>query len=85
MDRVFSSALVNAIYSFHASAAAYTEFWNNSYAELNLKSTCLVTCRIIWKAFVQESKDIGLASQQHLTLSDNLSINEVTQKAFNHL
>ena len=86
VDRVFSSAVVNAIYSFHASAAAYTEFWNNSYAELNLKSTCLVTRRIIWKAFVQESiRDIGLASQQHLTLSDNLSINEVTQKAFNHL
>ena len=26
VDRVFSSAVVNAIYSFHASAAAYTEF-----------------------------------------------------------
>ena len=86
VDRVFSSAVVNSIYSFHASAAAYTEFWNNSYACLNPESTCLVTRRIIWKAFVQESiRDIGLVSQQHLTLSDNLSINEVTQEAFNHL
>ena len=86
VDRVFSSAVVNAIYSFHASAAAYTEFWNNSYACLNPKSTCLVTHRIIWKAFVQESiRYISLASQQHLTLSDNLSINELSQEAFNHL
>jgi len=43
VDRVFSSGVVNAIYSFHASAAAYTEFWNNSYACLNPDSTCLVT------------------------------------------
>jgi uncharacterized Zn finger protein (UPF0148 family) len=86
VDRVFSSAVVNAIYSFHASAAAYTEFWNNSFACLNPESTCLVTRRIIWKAFVHESiRDIGLASQQHLTLSDNLSINDLTQEAFNHL
>jgi hypothetical protein len=34
VDRVFSNAVVNAIYSFHASAAAYMEFWNNSYASL---------------------------------------------------
>ena len=86
VDRVFSSAVVNAIYSFHASAAAYTEFWNNSYACLNPESTCLVSRRIIWQAFVQESvRDIGLASHQHLTLSDNLAVNEVTQEAFNYL
>jgi CxC5 like cysteine cluster associated with KDZ transposases/CxC6 like cysteine cluster associated with KDZ transposases len=86
VDRVFSSAVVNAIYSFHASASAYTEFWNNCFGGLNTESTCLVTRRIIWKSFVQESiRDIGLASQQHLTLSDNLSINEVTRESFNHL
>jgi CxC5 like cysteine cluster associated with KDZ transposases/CxC6 like cysteine cluster associated with KDZ transposases len=86
VDRVFSSAVVNAIYSFHSSAAAYMEFWNNSYASLNPESTCLVSRRIIWQAFVQESiRDIGLASNQHLTLSDKLSINEVTQEAFTHL
>ena len=77
---------LNAIYSFHASAAAYTEFWNNTYACSNPESTCLVTRRIIWKAFIQESvRDIGLALNQHLTVSDNLSMDEVAQKAFNHL
>jgi hypothetical protein len=33
VDRVFSAAVLNGMYSFHASAAAYTEFWNNSYSE----------------------------------------------------
>jgi len=37
-------------------------------------------------AFVKEStRVIGFASNQHLTLSDNLPINEVTKQAFNHL
>jgi hypothetical protein len=86
VDRVFSSAVVNGIYSFHASAAAYMEFWNNSYASSNPEAVCMVSRRIIWQAFVQESiRTISLASQQHLTLNDNLSINEVTQEAFNHL
>jgi uncharacterized Zn finger protein (UPF0148 family) len=83
VDRVFSMAVVNAMYSFHASAAAYTEFWNNSYACLNSKSSCPVSRRIIWQAFVQESiRVIGSASKKHLTLKDNLAINEVTQEAF---
>ncbi|KAF8810538.1 hypothetical protein BYT27DRAFT_7014633, partial [Phlegmacium glaucopus] len=86
VDRVFSSAVVNAIYSFHASAAAYTEFWNNSYASSNPESSCLVSRRIIWKAFVEESiRVIGSAVNQHLTLSNNLSISEITQEAFKHL
>ena len=85
VNRVISSTVVNAMYSFHASAAAYTEFWNNIYACLNPESTSLISHWIIWQAFVQESvRDISLASQQHLTLSDKLSINEVTQEAFNH-
>ena len=86
VDRVFSNAVVNGIYSFHASASAYMEFWNNSYASLNPESTCFITRRIIWQSFVQESiRNISLASHQHLTLSDTLSIDEVTQEAFTQL
>jgi uncharacterized Zn finger protein (UPF0148 family) len=86
VDRIFSSAVVNAIYSFHASAAAYTEFWNNSYGHLNLELSGQVSRRIIWQAFVQESvRVIGFASNQHLTLKDNLAIDDVTQQAFEHL
>ncbi len=28
VDQSFSTAVVNGMYSFHASAAAYTEYWN---------------------------------------------------------
>ncbi|KAF8998030.1 hypothetical protein BDQ17DRAFT_1391787 [Cyathus striatus] len=31
VDRAFSQSVLNGIYSFHASAAAYTEYWNNSF------------------------------------------------------
>jgi len=31
VDRSFSTAVVNGMYSFHASAAAYTEYWNNTF------------------------------------------------------
>ena len=86
VDRIFSNAVVNAMYSFHASAAAYTEFWNNSYACLNSTSPCPVSRCIIWQAFVQESiRVIGAASNQHVTLKDNLAIDEVTQGAFENL
>ncbi|KAF8809449.1 hypothetical protein BYT27DRAFT_7222381 [Phlegmacium glaucopus] len=86
VDRFFSNAVVNAIYSFHASAAAYTDFWNKSYAHLNPDTSCLVSCCIIWQAFVQESvRVIGFSLNQHLTLKDGLAIDDVTQKAFEHL
>jgi hypothetical protein len=86
VDRFFSNAVVNAIYSFHASAAAYTDFWNKSYAHLNPETSCLVSRRIIWQAFVQESvRVIGSSLNQHLTLKDGLAIDDVTQQAFEHL
>lgn len=31
VDRIFSTAVLNAMYSFHASSSAYVEFWNNSF------------------------------------------------------
>jgi hypothetical protein len=36
VDRVFSNAVMNGVYSFHASTAAYAEFWTNSYGQQNL-------------------------------------------------
>ena len=33
VDRVFSKAVLNGIYSFHASTAAYAEFWTNSFGK----------------------------------------------------
>jgi hypothetical protein len=31
VDRVFSNAVLNGMYSFHASSSAYAEFWNASF------------------------------------------------------
>jgi hypothetical protein len=36
VDRSFSNAVVNGMYSFHGSAAAYTEYWNNTFGLVNL-------------------------------------------------
>ena len=38
IDQVFSKAILNAMYSFHGSAAAYTEFWNNTFMESDSNS-----------------------------------------------
>ena len=37
VDRSFSAAIVNGMYSFHASAAAYTEYWNNTFGQIDLE------------------------------------------------
>jgi hypothetical protein len=80
VDRVFSAAVLNGMYSFHASAAAYTEFWNNSYSE---NSTGKITQRQIWQAFIQESiLSLGTTSDLDLVLPDGLPIDDVTKSAF---
>ena len=82
VDREFSNSVLNGIYSFHASAAAYTEYWNNSFGTAEVR----VTRRQIWQAFVQESiRTISAASNFHLELKDGLSIEDVTSEAFLHL
>ena len=59
IDRVFSNAVVNGMYSFHASASAYMEYWNNIFGVE--KSFKLSRCHI-WQAFVQESTQTIAAS-----------------------
>ena len=81
VDRVFSNAVVNGIYSFHASASAYMEYWNNSFG---VEKSFKLSHRQIWQAFVQEStRTIATSAQVHLELTDGLDINEVTKEAFN--
>lgn len=38
VDRVFAGGVVNGVYSFHASAAAYAEYWNNSFSNYSQNS-----------------------------------------------
>ena len=86
VDRIFSNAVLNGTYSFHASASAYMEFWNNSFGTVNAQCSVKVTRRQIWQAFVQESiRTISATSGINLELKDGLPINEVTTEAFSLL
>jgi hypothetical protein len=73
-------------YSFHASAAAIAEFWNNAFWAM-LSETCpkLSQCQT-WHTFVQESVcTLASASGINLVLQDGLAINEVMKEAFEML
>jgi hypothetical protein len=86
VDRIFSNAVLNAMYSFHASAAAYTEFWNNTYWNHQQGNSKRLSRRQIWQAFVQESlRSIAAASDINLELQDGLAIDDVTRQAFSIL
>ena len=39
VDQEFCNGVVNGMYSFHASAAAYTEYWNNSFGSSEFSVT----------------------------------------------
>ena len=82
IDRSFSKAVMNGMFSFHASSQAYTQFWNNSFGS----TSTTVTSRHIWQAFVQESiRTLAAKSSHSLELLDNLPIAEVMGKAFDIL
>lgn len=82
VDRLFSTAAVNAMYNFHASPSAYAEYWNNTYGT---DSTSLSRAHM-WQAFVQESlRTIAAESNTDLELDDALDIKEVTAQAFSLL
>ena len=70
------------MYSFHASTAAYTEFWNNTYWETQDVLCQKISRCHIWQAFVQESiRTISATSDLHLEIQDGLAIDEVTKEA----
>jgi hypothetical protein len=82
VDRIFSGAVINGTYSFHASSASFAEFWNDSFwstQELMRK----ITRRQIWHTYVQESiRRVAKSSGHLLELQDGLPIEEVTKHAF---
>ena len=41
VDQVFSNAVVNAMYIFHATASPYMEFWNNSFGKKKNTARCV--------------------------------------------
>ena len=72
--------------SFHASASAYTEFWNNSFWSHHQGNSKKLSRRQIWQAFVQESvRSIADATEINLELQDGLAIDDVTKQVFSIL
>jgi CxC6 like cysteine cluster associated with KDZ transposases len=72
------------MYSFHGSASAYMEYWNNSFGVLNQDKPLKLSHHHVWQAFVQESiRTIATSAKVNLELNDSLGINEVTKEAFN--
>jgi len=83
VDRVFSNAVLNGVYSFHASTAAYAEFWTNSFGKSH---SVKLPRRQIWQTFIQESiRTVSEALQITFETVDNLQIAELTNKAFSVL
>lgn len=83
VDRLFGTGVLNAMYSFHASAAAYTEYWNNSIWKHQHVKAKRITRRQVWQAFVQESiRTVATTIGDNLILQDHLAIDEVTKEAF---
>ena len=80
VDRLFSNAVVNGTYSFHASVAAYAEFLTNSYGK---QGSLKIERHQIWQAFVYETVcTTAQASGVMFETNDNPSIDDLTHDAF---
>ena len=79
VNRVFSVAVLNAMYDLHASASGWMKFFNDTYGHKDFK---LSQCHI-WNAFVQESiREISVTSGIDFSIRDIASMEDVTQSAF---
>ena len=83
VDRVFSNAVINGIFSFHASTAAYAEFWTKSFGQAH---SVKVPRRQMWQTFIQESIR-GVSQELGVTFEapNNTSISELTHRAYDSL
>jgi len=52
VDRVFSGAVLNGSYHFHASFSAFMEFWNDSFQSTQYTTSRKFSQRQVWQAFV---------------------------------
>jgi hypothetical protein len=83
VDRIFSGAVLNGAYSFHASSSALAEFWTDSFWSTQESASKKITRRQMWQAFVQESiRRVAASSNHGLELPDRLAIGEVVKQAF---
>lgn len=83
VDKIFSESLLNAMYSFHASANTFTQYWNNTFGSLDSTNKFKISRRQVWQAFVQHSVRV-VASSSNTTFETipNIAIDDLTQHAF---
>ncbi|KAF9490882.1 hypothetical protein BDN71DRAFT_1521275 [Pleurotus eryngii] len=82
VDCTVSEAIVNANYSFHASTAAITKFWNFSFVKPN-GGTFKLGHQQVWKAFVEESIwQMAKFNKRQIVFEDNLFINALVAAAY---
>ena len=43
VDRTFGNVVLNGIYSFHASASAYTDYLDNGFGQINLDNSATLS------------------------------------------
>jgi CxC5 like cysteine cluster associated with KDZ transposases len=83
VDTIFSNALLNGMYSFHASANTYTQYWNNSFGAIDPHNTFKISRKQVWQAFVQHSiRDVASISNTTFETQPNIAIDDLTQHAF---
>ena len=51
-DCNFSSAVLKSMYSFHASANTYCDYWNNTFGSSNPANRLKLGQKQVWQAFV---------------------------------
>lgn len=86
VDRMFSGAVINGIYNFHASPSAFAEFWNDTFWNMQKSKSRKMTRRQVWHAFVQESiRTVAQASKYTLEVKDGLPIEGLVKEAYNIL
>jgi len=83
VDRTFSNSVLNATYSFHASANTYTQYWNNTFGMIN---QIKIGRKQIEQTFIQESiRTIAESMETEFESDLNLPINDVIGAAFEAL
>ena len=83
VDRLFGNAVLCGMYNFHASAAAYTKFWNTAVWKMEARNSPKISHWQVWQTFVQESiRSIASSFALNLELEDGLPIDRITKEAF---
>ncbi|KAF8993375.1 hypothetical protein BDQ17DRAFT_1252964, partial [Cyathus striatus] len=85
-DRTFTNMIVNSVYHFHASTAAYTEFWNYTFSNGAENIYSPISRWQVWKAFIEETvRQISVSMNTFLQVPDNISTEAVTKEAYEQL